>query len=253
MTWEDAYALRRVGRGRTPAPEIEKAVREEVARDFKPYDRREMAKCHICRNPDARHCVNKGLANGLTYPEIFRSCAGINSKLPKNARISHHCVRNHARFHFDITSPAQAVYRRMMEKRAAEDEQDWVDGVGSIVTALGFLEVVGQKGFETLMQPETIVPVELGMSAMIKLHDMTQRGSTDRELAELRRKVSLLGAAVRDVIPEELWPSILGRMEELSQGDLPIDAEVEEVEDEGDYDEPFEPDMEPDVDDVLES
>lgn len=255
-------SLPRAAPGQTPRAEIEKMVREEM----KGVELRSPGRCTICRNPDILHVVNQGLANGLAYAAIARSVESYNQKLPKNARVTRYAIQAHSANHFDLTHPSLAVYRRIVERRAAEVEQDWVNGVGSVVTTMAYLEVVGQKGFEALMEETTEVSPELGMQAMLKLNELTRKGSHDAELAELRHKVNSLGTAVRDVVPEEYWPQILARMEELNGGEpMAVDVEVVpneelaeiEAADDDDYDAGYaddgdEPDISPDIDDTLE-
>ncbi|QIG58373.1 hypothetical protein SEA_SKOG_221 [Gordonia phage Skog] len=227
--------------------EIERAVRDEM-RATPPAP---TGRCRICQNPDALKAANTGLAHGMTHQAILKILEPVNSKLSSGQRISLHTVSTHARDHFDLTNPALAAYRRILEKRYRESEDEKVDASGSIVTAMGYLEIMAQKGFESLMNPETHINPELGLSAMLRLQKMSEAGSQEREMAELRKQVTLMGSAIREVVPPEMWAEILAHMEAQASGsverelDNAIDVEVE--------DEPYDPGIEHDPDDTLET
>lgn len=236
-----------LSRGQATEAEIERAVRAEIRKAEKVNTN---VRCRICRDPEALRRANMGLANGMTYDAIFWSLEEVNKTRPKNSKITYRILLTHARDHFDLTSPAQAVYRRMLERRMAEQEELKVEGATTVVTTLGYLEVMGQKGFETLVKDDTRVTPEAGMQAMLKLHELTE-GSNDLETAELRNKVAALGTAVRDIVPPELWSKILDRMDEISGGVSLSATTTVEVQEQIE-DEPYDPVIDYDEDDTLE-
>jgi hypothetical protein len=211
-------------------------------------------KCRVCQYPDSLKLVNRLLAHGIPWGDIVDNCAGLNLNRPKNAQITYSSVRWHAKHHFHRSHPAQAGYRRILERRAAEHGQDMADGAYTLLTVWGYLEVMAQKGYQNLVKNKTAVTPELGMQAILKLHDLTRKGGDEAELAELRRQVGVLQQAVRDVVPEELWTEIATRIDEIYNRPPPtssvLDAEV--VDEEGwDDDEPYDPVEESDPEDTL--
>lgn len=210
-------------------------------------------RCRVCQSHESRDRVNRLLSYGLNPGEIERCLDDINAKRAKNRRINYQSILNHSKTHFNIQEPVNAAIRRTLERRKREQAEIMEDGVDNLLTYYGFLEVVAQKGFANLMQPDTEVEYSAGLDAMGKLHHLTHEGG-DRELAELRRQVGLLQTVVKDVVPEQYWPEISSRLDELSGYDRAniVDAEVLDDEDDYDDDEPVEPTISSDPEDTLE-
>jgi hypothetical protein len=61
----------------------------------------------------------------------------------------------HGRKHFGRQAPAREVYRRILERRAAESDADYENGVATLVSTIGYLEVMMHRGFETLTDENT--------------------------------------------------------------------------------------------------
>lgn len=215
-------------------------------------------RCRICANPESLELVNRLLAHGMNYPSVVETCQAFNETRPKNFKITYASVRWHANYHFNVQEPAQAAWRKIMERRKAQHASEAAtvaEGAEALLTIYGYLEVLGQKGFETTVDKDTTISPELGMNALLRLHELTQRGAGEAELLEMRRQVSMLQQAVRDVVPEELWAQISERISEIynpkSEPDI-VDAEV--VADDDDYgydDEAYAPQVDSDPDDAI--
>jgi hypothetical protein len=226
-------------------------------------------RCRICNNPEARELVNRCLSHLMSVQATVDSCRALNAQRPKNAQITYDAVRWHATHHFNVQEPARASWRNIMERRkvkhAQSDADMMADGVESLLTIFGYLEVLGQKGFQNLISDETIVsPIE-GANALLRLHELTKKGGTEAEMLALRREVGVLQQAVREVVPEEYWAAIRERIEEVYTGRSVLDAEVVAdpdapqaqlaAVDDDDYgfdDAPYAPTHESDPDDPIE-
>lgn len=237
--------------------QLEADVRRELASIPDIGQVKKSQQCRVCMDEPTRVTVNKLLANMLPYIEIHRAIdSSINPLRPKNRKVTYESIKRHAKNHFNIEEPAKALYRDMMERRAAEiatqNRQDGIEGVVTMVNAFGFLDVVAHKGYETLIDEGTRVPVQQGMDAVIKLHDMTKMTAREQETAELKQQLALIKSAVREVVPQEYWDDIVARIEdgEGRYASSVLDAEV--VEDEYADDEPYSPMIEADDDDDLE-
>lgn len=206
-------------------------------------------RCRVCQEESSRTLVNRLLSLGLTYQAILNALEPINKERPKNNKINYSSVWNHARRHFPIEEAARAVYREILEKRAVEQDQDFVSGTGSIVNVFSYLEAVANKGWETLADPSTTVPVELGMSAQIKLHELTRKDIGFQEQAEAQRQMGRIIQTMLDVVPEELRPEIMRRLRE-EQRPVPV-LDVETADDEDLADDEYDPDDEDDYGDGI--
>ncbi len=78
-------------------------------------------------------------------------------------------VRNHATRHFAVQNVAKATYREIVERRAAQNQIDFVNGLATAITPLAYLETMMVKGFQRLVQDDTEVSIETGLKAAEKL------------------------------------------------------------------------------------
>lgn len=227
--------------------EVAKVKREQIVKPV------QEPRCRICQHEDSRNMVNKMLSYAMTYAEILRMCElAVNPSRAKNNKISYKSVMNHAIKHFNLEEPTKAVYRAILERRANEMELAG-EGVGRLLTALGYLDVVAQKGYETLVEPTTTISPTLGMEAIVKLHQLTRKGAGEQEAAELRQRLAVVESAVKDVVPQEYWSEIISRIED-AEGRVHEDTlDVEVVDDYDDDGEAYSPPVEADADDTLES
>lgn len=201
----------------------------ELADEHKLYVFRPETRCRVCLS-DAVDPVNTMLAHAMTYADILRSLEPLNRRLPEDKRITYNSIRTHATRHFPIEETAKATYRRMVEKRAEQHDVDFVRGVGGALTPLAYLDVTMQKGFESLVQDDTVVSVETGLRAAEKLHELAKQEQNETDVAQMMLRVNALVNAVKAEVPEEMWERIAARVEGRVEKFDPnvVDAEVEE-------------------------
>ena len=199
-------------------------------------------RCHVCRSDSIRERVNAMLANGSSYAQIVRAVAAVGADA-----VSLDSIRNHAGRHFPVQNAAQATYREIVERRAAENEVDFENGLKIALTPMAYLETLMVKGFDKLVKDDTEVSVEAGLRAAEKLQAVVMAHDYTPEVAQMRRDVSLLQHAVKSTVPPEMWIEISAKIDEQrGTGD-----DEDDDDDEGNEDDDEQP-LNPDVDDADE-
>lgn len=218
--------------------ELERRVEREIEElrlagrlyQFKPEP-----KCKVCKQEDTglTSVVNKLLGAGEPYASILRDIEVLNEELDEKDKITYASIRNHHKRHFANDNAAAAVYRRILEKNAAEADIDFIGGVKNAVTPLAYLETMMNKGYQQVTSDLPNVDPELGMKAAVQLHNLTKE-SPEQDVQELIHKTNRLIEIVRETVPVSFWDEIVRRIEEEEESYVPkdiIDAEVEEEED----------------------
>ncbi len=241
---------------RVDARELQREVNQEVREiQASTGGRLPEHRCRVCQDPESRKRVNRLLAYGMRVPEIVEHVADLNEKRPKNGQITYWSILRHSERHFNVQDPANAAYRRILERRKKQAEQDLGEGAAHLLTGMAFLDIVAQKGFEHLIDETTVVEYQEGLKAQLKLEEMQREGSIEEQVAEMRRDVSILQQAVKDVVPTALLAEISSRIDELkgTTRDDAIDAElVDDDYDDEDDDRGYDPMIGPDSGDPLE-
>ena len=197
-------------------------------------------RCRVCRNDAVREKVNELLARGASYAQVVRALAAADAELDKCDKVTVDSVRNHCSRHFPVQNAAKAVYRDILERRARENQIDFVEGVATALTPMAFLETVMVRGYETLVDPGTTVDVNTGMLAAGRLQALVDSRAGEQNLAEIIVKMNRVIEAVRSTVPPELWPEICRKLEGDDEPAEPLEEEEDGVLDPGD--DAFEPD-----------
>lgn len=232
---------------------LESEVNREIAAIRAEHqDRVPEHRCRVCQDPESRSRVNRLLAYGMKVGEITEHVEDLNAKRPKNNKITYWSVLRHAERHFNTQDPANAARRRIMERRKSQIADEMGDAAAHLLTGMAYLDIVAQKGFQHLIDDDTVVDFETGLKAQLKLEDMQRDGAVEEKIAEMRRDVSIIQQAVRDVVPASLMAQIVDRIDELkgtSRDDV-VEAEVVE-DDEDDDDVGYDPILSADANDTL--
>ena len=210
-------------------------------------------RCRVCQDPESRTRVNRLLSYGMKITEIEDFIEDLNERRPKNNKITYWSLRNHAERHFNVQEPASAARRRIMERRKAEIADQMGDAAAHLLTGMAYLDIVAQKGFEHLVDDTTVVDYETGLKAQLKLEELQRDGAIEEQIAEMRRDVSLLQQAVKDVVPAAMMAEISHRIDELkgTTRDDVMDAEIVEDDDDDDDDVGYDPVLTSDANDTL--
>ena len=185
-------------------------------------------RCRTCADPQVRELVNMLLSHGHSYPSILRVLGPVNAARPANSQITRDSLFKHAKRHFPLQAPAREVYRRILERRAAESDADYENGVATLVTAASYFEIMMTKGFATLVDEDTVVSVDQGAQAALKFHELTRGEAGAQRMAELAAEMNRIVAAVREIVPERYHPAILAR---INGQPVPMDGHIEDAED----------------------
>jgi hypothetical protein len=174
-------------------------------------------RCRICRNDSMRRKVNGLLATASSYAMILRALGEDNKKLDKRDRVTVDSVRNHCGRHFPVQQTAHAMYREILERRARENQVDFVEGVATALLPVTFFEVVMNKPFRALVDDRAEVSVETGLRAAEKLQSVLDGRDWGAEVLELKVQLGNISQAVRSVVPQSMWAAIVEELEELEQ------------------------------------
>lgn len=210
------------------------------------------SRCRVCQDPESRTRVNQLLAYGMKISEIEDFVEDLNERRPKNSKITYWSILRHADRHFNVQDPTNSARRRILERRKAEVADEFADGAAHLLSGMAFLDIVAQKGYENLIAEDTVVDYEIGLKAQLRLEEMQRDGAVEEQIAEMRRDVSLLQQAVRDVVSPSVMADIVSRIEELkgtTRDDI-VDAEVVEDDDDSD-DVGYDPVLSADANDSL--
>jgi hypothetical protein len=170
-------------------------------------------RCRVCRNDTVLQKVNSQLAQGSSYAMIVRALDHDNDALDVRDRVTIDSVRNHSTRHFPVQNAARATYREIIERRANENGVDFVNGIATALTPIGYLEIVMLRGFETLVETNTKVDVQTAMAAAGKLHAILESREGQGDVAAAYVKLNRIIEAIKSTVPEELWPEILRKLE----------------------------------------
>src|SRR6476620_8041675 len=175
-------------------------------------------RCRVCRNDQVRTKVNDLLATGASYAMVLRALGDDNATLDKRDLVTIDSIRNHTVRHFPVQQAARATYRDVLERRAKENNVDFIEGVATAITPLAFLETVMVKGYQTLVDEHTSVSYRDAMEAALKLNEIARKdeGAIDRArmLADMGRIIEV----VRTFIPSERWPDVQAAL----RGETPV-------------------------------
>jgi hypothetical protein len=170
-------------------------------------------RCHVCRNDEVRNKVNDLLASGASYAMTLRALGDDNA-----VEVTPDSIRRHAERHFPVQNVAKATYREILERRAKENNVDFVEGVATAITPMALLETVMVRGYETAVDPDTKVDVKTGMLAACRLQELIDSREGQPDIVGMRVEMGRIIEVVRTFIPSERWPEVQAAL----RGDAPI-------------------------------
>jgi hypothetical protein len=154
------------------------------------------------------------LAVGTPDAAILRALVYENAKLDPHDRVTIDSIRDHTSRHFPVQQVARATYREILERRASENQVDFVEGVAIALTPIAFYEVVMTKAFRTLVDDRTEVSVETGLRAAEKLQSVLDGRERGTDVLELKVQLGKISEAVRSVVPQSMWAQIIRQVDE---------------------------------------
>jgi len=143
-----------------------------------------------------------------------------------------------------VQNVAKATYREILERRAKENGVDFVKGVATAITPMAFYETVMAKGYENLVDSNTKVDVNTGMIAAGRLQALIESRASGTSMADMLVRMSRIINAVKDTVPESMWPEIARKIQGGDEASEPLEDEAVFDPD----DDPFDDDLD-DLDD----
>ena len=194
----------------------------------------------MCRNDLVRKKVNDHVGQRGQLRHIVRALGEDNAELDKRDRVTVDSVRTHTTKHFPVQQTAHATYREILERRARENQVDFVEGVAIALTPMAFYEVVMAKAFRTLVDDGTEVSVETGLRAAEKLQSVLDGRERGTDVLELKVQLGQIGrGGANPVVPQEMWAAIVEKLEELEQHPEALDVGTDAFDDADD--DPYDP------------
>ena len=193
-------------------------------------------RCRVCRNDLVRKKVNDMLAAGSGYAFIVRALGEDNAGCDRRDLVTIDSVRNHCERHFPVQQVARATYRDIVERRARENQIDFVKGVATALLPVTFFEVAMNKAFRALVDDRTEVSVETGLRAAEKLQSVLDGRDWGTEVLELKVALYQTRQAVRAVVPESMWGAIIAKLDEAEQDQEVLDVGTDSFDDDDPYD-----------------
>jgi hypothetical protein len=124
-----------------------------------------------------------------------------------------------------------------LERRAEQNQVDFVQGVATAITPMAFLETVMVNGCETLVDPHTKVDVNTGMIAAGRLQSLIDSRADQSDLLQMRLQFRRILDAVRSTVPQEMWGAIADKLDQPEQNHA-LDVEAQDFDDDED---PYDP------------
>jgi hypothetical protein len=132
----------------------------------------------------------------------------------------------------------RATYRDILERRARENQIDFIEGVATARTPLAFLETVMVKSYETLVDSDTKVDVNTGIIAVGRLKSLIDSRGYSRDLLVMKVQLGRIADAVKSTVPQEMWGDVVQKLEELEQDSQALDVGTDSFDDDDDDDDP---------------
>jgi hypothetical protein len=194
-------------------PPAEELLADEI--DGKLYAYKREWRCKVCRaDPDVAKMIDTLLLYPKTYRETLELVVPLMDAkgIPTEQRPSYMSIRTHQKRHLPFDKLA---IREVVERRARERGRDVLDGKQRILTAEAFYEVVAQKGWERLVSGDLQPGLFETMMAVGKLDSLERDSEGSLSLQSLLSQLNAVLAAVREVVPPEMWAQIVTRIERV--------------------------------------
>lgn len=158
-------------------------------------------RCHVC-NSKYRRAIDRMVALGTNYSEISRFFGG---------EVDRRSISSHAKKHLNYED---AAIRRIIEREAAEAQEDAEEGIQGALTRRVYLNAALQKALEGLLRGNTSVEPKDAVQ-IIQLLDKLDSQTEGAAIDELRLQFNAFVQAIREICAPDEWQKILDRTREL--------------------------------------
>lgn len=161
------------------------------------------SRCHTC-NSEFRDYIERELIRGHSYLAISRSLGGA----PDRRSIS-----THHKDHMAITA---AAFRSILEEESSLEGQNYEEGVRGAITARGVLEIMIRKGFDDIIDDNTMVEPK-DLIQIIKLKSDMDANYAEVQVETYKRQVEIFKQAILEVVPPDMQAQIVARVKRIRQ------------------------------------
>jgi hypothetical protein len=162
------------------------------------------SRCHTCQS-EFRDYIERELIRGHSYLAISRS---LGENGPDRRSIS-----THHKEHMAITA---AAYRAILEEEASLEGQNFEEGVRGAITNRGVLELMIRKGFDDIIDDNTMVEPK-DLIQIIKLKQEMDANYVTVQVETYKRQMELFKQAILEVVPPDMQSQIVARVKRLRQ------------------------------------
>lgn len=171
--------------------------------------------CLICTHSRKKD-IEKMIVMGFGPTEIERQFADTAEPAPRRS------VSNHRLQHLDYE---QDAIRQIIDKRAKEQGLNIETTTERLIQHQGYLDVVIQKAFESLIDGNMAVEPRDAFKA-IELKDKFEKDAIPWTMEKIQSQHNAFLQAVKEIVPSSLLPAIIARARDLYENGDITDAEV---------------------------
>jgi hypothetical protein len=161
------------------------------------------ARCHTCKS-EFRDYIERELIRGHSYLAISNSLGGT----PDRRSIS-----THHKEHMAITA---AAYRAILEEESSLEGQNFETGVRGAITNRGILEILIRKGFDDVIDDNTMVEPK-DLIQIIKLKMDMDAQYVQVQIETYKRQVEIFKQAIIEIVPPDIQSQLVKRVKRLRE------------------------------------
>jgi hypothetical protein len=109
-----------------------------------------------------------------------------------------------------------AAYRAILEEEASLEGQNYEEGVRGAITNRGVLELMIRKGFDDIMDDNTMVEPK-DLIQIIKLKQEMDANHVQVQVETYKRQVEIFKQAILEIVPPDMQSQIVARVKKIRQ------------------------------------
>lgn len=188
-------------------PPVDELLADEI--DGQLYAYRREWRCMVCSaDEDIRKLIDTLLVYPKGYQEVLEIITPIleSRDIPVPRRPTYKSIRNHQKRHLPFDKLA---VREIVERRAKDRGISILEGKENILTAEAVLELIVQRGFESLVRRTQVPKVNEVIAAVTKLREFDDATSGSTTAEEALTQLHIVIEAVRRHADPEQWELIV--------------------------------------------
>ena len=178
----------RGGNGAKPAP------------DRAPDTRVVEPRCNVCTHKN-RKLIDRALAKGTYgYRELERTFG-----------VDHRSISNHDKKHLNLKDAAL----RQIVRENVKDEKEFQEGVRGVIKRKLYLETALDQAMDAVINGDVTVEPRDAVAIIDKLEAL-ESATADAQLSQIKIEFHAYLAAMKEVVPDEMWDRIYTRAQALA-------------------------------------